>query len=121
AVDEPDRRLTSMRAAGIACIAGALFAGGAVLAAIGPIDRPASVAEPADRVRPPTPHIADCPVFPGDNAWNQPVSALPLHPRSDEIIAQIQSSDDTLLHPDFGENPEYGIPYVVVPPDQPVV
>jgi hypothetical protein len=63
------------------------------------------------------PVIGGCPVFPADNAWNADVSAAPLHPRSDSIIARLGGR----LHPDFGENPDYGIPYVVVPADQEAV
>jgi hypothetical protein len=60
-------------------------------------------------------------MFPADNAWNQDVSQLPLHPRSAAMIAQIQADGLDNLHPDFGENPNYGIPYVVVPASQPLV
>jgi hypothetical protein len=60
-------------------------------------------------------------VFPPDNPWNQDVSRLPLHPQSDQIVARIQSIGGDDLHPDFGNNPDYGIPYVVVPQDQPLV
>lgn len=94
--------------------------GVALAAAPSAIDRPASVTEPADRrPRPATgPTVGGCPVFPADNAWNKDVSTLPLHPRSDQIIARIQSIGADNLHPDFGENPNYGIPYVVVDADQ---
>jgi hypothetical protein len=85
------------------------------------IDGPASVDELADRVRPPSPVVGGCDVFPADNAWNTPIESAPLHPDSAAIIARIQSVGGDDLHPDFGENPDYGIPYVVVPPDQPVV
>ena len=60
-------------------------------------------------------------MFPTDNAWNQEISQAPLHPNSDAIIATIQGNGGTRLHPDFGENPNYGIPFVVVPGDQPLV
>lgn len=82
---------------------------------------PATVAEPADRVRPVGPRVGGCTVLPADNAWNQDVSTLPVHADSGAIIARIQSSGGTRLHPDFGSNPAYGIPFVVVPPDQPLV
>lgn len=81
----------------------------------------ATASEPADRVLPPGPSVGGCPVFPVTNAWNTDVSGYPLHPRSAEIVATIQSVGGDFLHPDFGENPHYGIPYVVVPPDQPYV
>jgi hypothetical protein len=60
-------------------------------------------------------------MFPADNAWNQDISQSPLHPRSPQIIARIQADGGDNLHPDFGENPDYGIPYVVVPATQPLV
>ena len=60
-------------------------------------------------------------MFPSDNAWNTEISSAPLRANSAAMIANIQSNGGTRLHPDFGENPNYGIPYVVVPPDQPLV
>ena len=63
-----------------------------------------------------------CPLFPDDNPWRTDVSRYPVHPNSDRYIAYILGSGgNRFLHADFGENPEYGIPYVVVPPDQPRV
>jgi hypothetical protein len=60
-----------------------------------------------------------CSVFPGDNAWNEDVTGFPVDPNSDRYIAAINASGSNhFLHPDFGSNPDYGIPYVVVPPDQ---
>jgi hypothetical protein len=67
------------------------------------------------------PTIGGCPVFPADNPWNVTVTGLPVHPDSAGIIARIQADGGDFLHPDFGENPDYGIPFVVVPPDQAVV
>ncbi len=63
--------------------------------------------------------LSGCPVFPADNPWNQDVSALPVHPNSANYINSIGSS--TNLHADFGGNGEYGIPFVVVPQNQPMV
>jgi hypothetical protein len=57
-----------------------------------------------------------CDVFPGSDDFNQRVTTLPTAPRSNQIISGMAGDD---LHPDFGSNPKYGIPYVVVPPDQP--
>ncbi len=54
-------------------------------------------------------------MFPADNAWNQDVSRRRCTPAAPQIIAQIQADGGDNLHPDFGENPDYGIPYVVVP------
>jgi hypothetical protein len=111
----------SRRAAGVAVLAGALAIGSAAGAAVTTIDRPATVSEPADRIPQRSPIVGGCPVFPADNAWNQDISQAPLHPNSGAIISSIQSNGGTRLHPDFGENPDYGIPFVVVPGSQPLV
>lgn len=63
--------------------------------------------------------LAGCPIFPADNPWNQDVSKLPVHPNSATYINSIGASRG--LHPDFGSNPEYGIPYNVVEENQPLV
>jgi hypothetical protein len=57
-------------------------------------------------------------IFPPDNWWNLDVSGAPVDPNSDAIIQWI--GPDKNLHPDFGP-PPYGIPYVGVPGDQPLV
>ncbi len=46
------------------------------------------------------------------------VAGAPLRSDSAAIIAAIQSNGGTSLHPDFGENPNYGIPFVVVAASQ---
>jgi hypothetical protein len=85
------------------------------------LDLPADAAEPADRVTPAVPTIGGCSVFLAGNPWNQDISQFPLHARSAQMISTIQSVGGDNLHPDFGSNPDYGIPYVVVPADQPLV
>ncbi len=87
------------------------------------IDRPADHVGlvPARRLTPPGPRVGDCSVLPGTNPWNTDVSGFPLHPRSASTIEKIQSVGGDFLHPDFGSNTEYGIPYVVVPEDQALV
>lgn len=62
--------------------------------------------------------LGSCRVFPADNAWNQDVSALPVHANSANYIASIGST--TTLHADFGGAGEYGIPYITVPGTQPL-
>ena len=61
--------------------------------------------------------------FPADNAWNRDVSALPVDPNSDNLIASIGLNRS--LFPDFGaglwEGAPIGIPYVVVAGSQPRV
>lgn len=68
-----------------------------------------------------SPMVGDCPIFPEDNAWNLDVSEFPVHENSDNFIASISADGDEYLHADFGEPAEYGIPYVVVDGDQPLV
>jgi hypothetical protein len=53
-----------------------------------------------------------CPIFPADNIWNQDIAKLPVDPHSSQYIASIGSQ--SFLHPDFGSEPAYGIPYNVV-------
>jgi hypothetical protein len=56
--------------------------------------------------------IGSCTVFPAGDAWNHDVSADPVDPGSDAIIASIQANGGTKLHPDFGS--DFGIPYTTV-------
>src|SRR5262245_57667592 len=69
------------------------------------------------------PILGRCTVFPANNIWNAPVDRLPVDPQSDEYIASIGA--DVGMHPDFGaglyEGDPMGIPFVVVPFDQPKV
>jgi len=58
-----------------------------------------------------------CPVFPANNVWNTPITALPVNSNSATWMASMDSSS-TNLHPDYGPsgNPHqpYGIPWTVV-------
>jgi hypothetical protein len=58
--------------------------------------------------------------FPADNAWNTDISAAPVDPDSDRLIAGIGRG--TGLHPDFGAGyyagSIIGIPYIVVSASQ---
>jgi hypothetical protein len=78
--------------------------------------------------------LGSCQVFPDftgpstapsaadESAWNQDISKAPVDPRSSRYIAKIKSlGGNENIHPDFGSNPDYGIPYVVVPGVQPKV
>ena len=90
------------------------------VAAPADIDRPATALATARRLGTTGgPTIGGCPVFPADNAWNMSVAAAPIHPSSEAIVSTILANGGDFLHPDFGENPEYGIPYVVVPASEP--
>lgn len=62
------------------------------------------------------PHEYGCPILPANDPINQEIADAPVSPRSAQYIASIGLSAH--LHPDFGRNPEYGIPYSVVPPSQ---
>jgi hypothetical protein len=64
--------------------------------------------------------IGGCQIFPADNAWNRDVSADPVHPNSVALLAQMEPGN--AVHLDLGTSEEYyGIPYTVVPADQPLV
>lgn len=61
-------------------------------------------------------------VFPGSNEWNRDISNDPVDANSSNYIASIGAT--TGLHPDFGtvwNGAPNGIPYVVVPGNQPRV
>jgi hypothetical protein len=57
-----------------------------------------------------------CPLFPASNALNRDISHMPVDPGSARYIASIGLAGH--LHPDFGSNPAYGIPYTVVSAQQ---
>jgi hypothetical protein len=61
--------------------------------------------------------LGGCPVFPADNPWNTDISHAPLRAGSAASVARLGGN----LHPDFGSNPAYGIPFTIVPSDQPPV
>lgn len=68
----------------------------------------------------PLPFLGGCNIFPPDNAWNRDVSLDPVHPGSGALIAAMVPSN--ALHLDLGTTQEYyGIPYTVVPENQPLV
>jgi hypothetical protein len=67
------------------------------------------------------PSLGGCQVFPPDNPWNLDVSNYPVHPNSDNFIADIDQDSNHFLHADFGSNLTYGIPYTIVASTQPSV
>ena len=68
----------------------------------------------------PVPFLGGCELFPPDNPWNRDISGDAVHPNSAALIAAMVP--DRSLHLDLGTTEEYyGIPYAVVPPDQPLV
>jgi hypothetical protein len=68
---------------------------------------------------PPAPFEAGCPILPARNPLNTDISRAPLDPHSAAYVASIGLAAH--LHPDFGSNPGYGIPYTVVGAHQPKV
>jgi hypothetical protein len=82
-----------------------------------PTNAPTSVPSPG---APSATQLGGCSIFPADNAWNEDVSQLPVDPNSATYLASMNAGL-TNLHPDFGSNPSYGIPYVIVPATQPGV
>jgi hypothetical protein len=64
-----------------------------------------------------SPTVGACPIFPPDNPWNTDISTAPVDTSHDYI----GSLGSMVLWPDFGGDGAYGIPYVSVPPTQPLV
>ena len=74
-------------------------------------------------------HASDAPpslngrqLFPPNDPWNTDISKEPVDPNSNVLIASIEASKS--LHPDFGttyNGEPWGVPYVVVPGNQPKV
>jgi hypothetical protein len=62
--------------------------------------------------------FSDRQIFPTDNWWNLDIAQAPVDSRSVELIEWIGGTRG--LHPDFGP-PPYGIPYVGVAGDQPLL
>jgi hypothetical protein len=67
------------------------------------------------------PLAGGCQVFPPDNPWNTDISTAPIDPKSSTYIANINANGGQKVHPDFGSDPTYGIPYVTVLGSQPKV
>ncbi|MDP9017701.1 MAG: hypothetical protein M3N19_05225, partial [Candidatus Eremiobacteraeota bacterium] len=93
-----------------------LACGGGASGGTPPSTTPAGGIQPAGT----GPQIAGCTIFPGDNPWNQDISALPVDPNSSAYLASMNAATKN-LHPDFGSDPTYGIPYIVVPSVQALV
>ena len=66
------------------------------------------------------PVIQGCSVFPADNPWNADISNYCVDANSAAYINSINQNKQ-YLHPDWGTNLTYGIPYVVVPGTEPLV
>jgi hypothetical protein len=60
-----------------------------------------------------------CPILPAEDPLNQEIADAPVNPNSANYVASIGLTAH--LHPDFGTEASYGIPYTVVGPEQPKV
>lgn len=65
----------------------------------------------------PLPGAPHCLLFPASNVWNRPIASLPPAANSAQLIRAIGL--DRGLHPDFGSDLANGIPFAVVPGNQP--
>jgi hypothetical protein len=59
-----------------------------------------------------------CELLPSGDAFHLDVSGLDPTGDSGDIIDRINADGGDFLHPDFGSNPRYGIPFEVVPASQ---
>lgn len=74
------------------------------------------------RVPPLSADVGNCAVFPNNNIWNTRIDSLAVHPNSDNFVNHVSANAG--LHPDFGtmwNGAPNGIPYRVVPTNQPLV
>jgi hypothetical protein len=101
------------RAAAIALAAG-LLAASPSSSAPSAASSSAPIATPSSALT--GPHEYGCPIFPASNSLNRDISRARVDPNSARYIASIGL--DGHLHPDFGANPGYGIPFAVVGPGQ---
>jgi hypothetical protein len=68
----------------------------------------------------PVASIGGCRIFPADHAWNRDISGDPVHPNSAALLSTMMPGN--AIHLDLGTSEEYyGIPWTVVPADQPLV
>ena len=89
------------------CLAGALALGASAAPAGARVARPRHARATAG-----VPSEGGCQVFPANNPLNEEIANAPVNPDSAAYVASIGLSAH--LHPDFGTNPGYGIPYTVV-------
>jgi hypothetical protein len=70
------------------------------------------------------PGAPNCPMFPSNNIWNTPITNLPVSSHSSAWLSAMSAST-TNLRPDFGPSGDpkvpYGIPFVVVSSNHPLV
>jgi hypothetical protein len=108
-----------MNKLGVGALAAVFLSGGTI--ALAPLVG-ASATAPTPHVAAKAPMVGGCQVFPPDNAWNQDISKLPVRKDSAKLVKSISAADGkTKLHPDFGGQGKYGIPFIVVPKTQKAV
>jgi hypothetical protein len=89
---------------------GAVFAALLVGATAGAAPGPAGAATTS------VPRVAGCPLFPANNAWRKDISRAAVSPHSAAWVRSIGRTAH--LHPDFGSNRAYGLPFRTVPKTQ---
>jgi hypothetical protein len=62
--------------------------------------------------------LGGCRLLPPNDEFHRDISGLPEAGNSGAVIDRILADGGDHLHPDFGSNPRYGIPYEVVGPRQ---
>jgi hypothetical protein len=90
----------------------ALLGGAALVLALA-VSSPARAAR-VHAAGPPTEY--GCPILPAEDPLNQEIADAPISPNSAAYVASIGLTAH--LHPDFGTESSYGIPYTVVGPKQ---
>ncbi len=98
-------------------LTGLAFAGVVASALAGGVTSSSPTKHTAATARNGTPHIGGCQVFPRSNALNRDISHAKVDPRSARWIRSI-SEGGRFLHPDFGSNPDYGIPITIAKKSQ---
>ncbi len=98
----------------LACSAGAVLLGACTTATSARISHGSSFELGAAATSAPT--IAGCRLFPADNPWRKDISQAKVRRYSAAWVRSV--GRDGHLHPDFGSDPSYGIPYRTVPADQ---
>jgi hypothetical protein len=78
-----------------------------------------SPAGAAKKEKGPGPYEFGCPILPADNPLNEEIASAPVSPQSAQYVESIGLTAH--LHPDFGRDKSFGIPYKVVSAKQPGV
>jgi hypothetical protein len=65
--------------------------------------------------------VGGCDIRPANDPWNQDITSLGLNSQSATWVNTINGGGVRKLHADFGSDPTYGIPFTVVPENQPLI